>query len=208
MTDRLKNLLIFEEGRVVRNGLHVAYRDSKGIATIGYGFNLEAGAYGVLRSVTTKSASDLIAKSAFLTEAEAQSLLLLSEYVALKGVRTFFRRFDTVDLPRKVVLTSMVYQMGQSSFGKFHRLIEAVKVQDWNGAVVSMENSKWSRIDSPLRARRMTVAMRSGLFPASAVPSPPGQRFAVPGMKGVSGGSDQPTPAPAGPRKPWPFDNE
>ncbi len=192
----------------MRNGLHVSYRDSKGIATIGYGFNLEAGATNVLRRVTTKSAADLIAKTAFLTEAEAQSLLLLSEYVALKGVSAFFPQFSVVDMPRRVVLTSMVYQMGQFSFGKFRRLIEAVKVKDWDSAVTSMENSKWSRVDSPLRARRMTVAMRNGTFPPSAVPSPPGQRFAVPDLKSVTGSPDRPPSAPSGPRKPWPFDNE
>jgi|UPI00069F1425 GH24 family phage-related lysozyme (muramidase) len=213
LTDRLKNLLIFEEGRVVlRNGLHVAYRDSKGIATIGYGFNLEAGATSVLRSVTPKAAGELIARTAFLTEAEAQALLLVSETAALRGVRSVFPDFSAINLPRQVVLAAMVYQMGQGGFGRFQRLIGAVKARDWATAVDSMENSKWCRIDSPLRARRMSAAMRDGTFPASAVRSPPGQRFAVPDLRALSGVPEKSQAAPPaamrGRRQPWPFDNE
>ena len=209
LADRLKNLLIFEEGRIVRNGLHVSYRDSKGIATIGYGFNLEdGGAAGVLRRVTAKTTADLIAKAAFLTEPEAQSLLLISEFVALKGVCRHFPRFRVIDLPRQIVLSAMVYQMGEARFGKFRRLIPAVQAQDWPAATASMEQSKWSRSDSPLRARRMAAAMRTGAFPPFARPSPPGQRFAA---LSAADGLDTATPTePGAPpeRKPWPFDNE
>jgi GH24 family phage-related lysozyme (muramidase) len=205
LTDRLKNLLIFEEGRIVlRNGLHVSYRDSKGIATIGYGFNLQDGAAaGILGRVTTKSVADLIAKTAFLTEAEAQSLLLISEFVALKGVHGYFPQFGSLDLPRQVVLAAMVYQIGAGGFGRFGRLIGAVKVADWSAAVASMESSQWYRSDSPQRARRMVVAMANDTFPPSAVPSPPGQRFAVPGLP--SAAAEVPANAP---RRPWPFDND
>ena len=206
LTDRLKNLLIFEEGRVVlRNGLHVSYRDSKGIATIGYGFNLEDGAAaGILRRVTTKSVPDLIAKTAYLTEPEAQSLLLIAEFVALKGVRSYFPQFSSLDLPRQVVLAAMVYQMGAGGFGRFQRLILAVKAGDWDAAVQSMESSQWYRSDSPQRARRVAVATQTGTFPASAIRSPPGQRFAVPGVTAALGEAGA---AAATPRKPWPFDN-
>jgi hypothetical protein len=106
----------------------------------------------------------------------------------------------------------MVYQMGQGNFSKFQRLINAVKAKDWGTAVNSMENSKWSRSDSPLRARRMAVAMRNNTFPPAAIRSPPGQRFAVPGLKNAVGAVDASpvgsSSAMPGPRKPWPFDNE
>ncbi len=187
---------------MVRDGLHVAYKDSKGISTIGYGFNLQDGAAaGLLRRVTSKSTGNLIAKQATLTEAEAQSLLLIAENVALRGVRNYFPQFTSIDMPRQVVLAAMVYQIGEGGFGRFGRLIAGVKAQNWDAAVESMESSQWYRSDSPQRARRMAVAMQNDTFPPSAVRSPPGQRFAVPGLP------SPPEAVATGPRKPWPFDN-
>lgn len=215
LTDRLKNLLIFEEGRVVlRNGLHVAYRDSKGIYTIGYGFNLEdRSAPQVLARVTTKTTTALIAKTDYLTEEEAQALLLIAEEVALRGVRSYFPDFGALDLPRQVVLAAMVYQFGAARFGKFQRLIPAVKQGDWPTVVVSMQESQWYRSDSPLRARRMVAAMRTDTFPASAVQSTGGPPVAPAPLPEPAPASSAavvpPTPLrqPVAPRSPWPFDN-
>lgn len=215
MTDRLKNLLAFEEGKVVlRNGLHSAYRDSKGIWTIGYGFNLQdSSAPGVLRRVSsTKSTTALIAKTEFLTEQEAQALLLIAEGIALKGVRGYFPDFAQIDPPRRVVLGAMVYQFGAGRFGKFRRLIPAVKVRDWPTVVLSMQQSQWYRSDSPLRARRMVTAMRTNVFPASAIPTPGGPPVAPPESDLTA--LAVPEAAPVAPRSetraqrsPWPFDN-
>jgi GH24 family phage-related lysozyme (muramidase) len=193
---------------VLRNGLHVAYRDSKGIATIGYGFNLQdAAAPTVLRRVTTKTTAALIAKTEFLTEAEAQALLLTAEGIAIKGVSGYFPRFGSIDLPRRVVLASMGYQFGEVRFGKFRRLIPAVNALDWGTVVIAMQESRWYRSDSPLRAHRMVVAMQTDTFPASAVRSRPGRAPIVlpsPGARDAPPSGDAPPPAP---RRPWPFDN-
>ena len=82
--------MAFEEGKILLpNGLHVAYKDSKGILTIGYGFNLEDGsAPGVLRQVTTKIHFSVEEpRFEFLTEQEARALLFIApREVALKGV--------------------------------------------------------------------------------------------------------------------------
>lgn len=214
LTDRLKNLLVFEEGRVVlRNGLHVAYRDSKGIYTIGYGFNLQdASAPEVLARVTTTTTAALIAKTAYLTEEEAQALLLIAEQVALRGVRHYFPDLEAIELPRQVVLSAMVYQFGESRFGKFRRLIPAVKERQWPVVATSMEESQWYRHDSPLRARRMVAAMRTATFPASAIQSPGGPPSAPLSSDPGSAGGDAataPRPPRTGPppRSPWPFDN-
>lgn len=205
---RLKNLLIFEEGRVVLpNKLHVAYRDSKGIYTIGYGFNLQDGAAaGVLRLVTTKTTAALIQKQQFLTEEEAQALLLIAENVAIQGVRPFFPDFDTIDQPRRVVLTSMVYQFGAPGFGKFRRLIPAVERRDWPTAVVSMQQSRWYRSDSPKRARRMAEAMRTGSFPASATLSTTANPDSIPPSPPQPATPLPETSAPPR-RSAWPFDD-
>ena len=219
LKDRLKNLLAYEEGRIVNSaGLHVAYRDSKGIATIGYGFNLEDGsAAGVLAQVTTTPTTTLIAKTAFLTEEEAQALLFIAEDVAVKGVRPFFPDYVKLDMPRRVVLAAMVYQMGAERFGHFRRLIPAVQQQDWTAAVQSMEQSQWFRSDSPKRARRMADAMQTGTFPPFAVLSdgskgplmPRSRPSAASGPGGPVPTSGQPPKAPVADtrRSPWPFDN-
>ena len=216
LKDRLKNLLAVEEGKIVLpNGLHVAYKDSKGILTIGYGFNLEDGsAPSVLRQVTTKTTTALKSKSEFLTEQEARALLFISEEVALSGVRSIFHGFNRLDLPRRIVLAAMVYQMGSGRFSKFRRLIAAVIGFDWPAAVQSMVESQWCRRDSPKRAHRMADAMRSGTFPpfatlsgasaAVSVRPPPAVPPAVPLPV-----NQRPVPATSAPqrRSPWPFDN-
>ena len=221
LKDRLKNLLAYEEGKIVLpNGLHVAYKDSKGILTIGYGFNLEDGsAPDVLRQVTTKTTTALKSKSEFLTEQEARALLFIAEEVALSGVRSIFHDYSRLDLPRRVVLAAMVYQMGAGRFSKFRRLIAAVISFDWAAAVQSMVESQWARRDSPKRAHRMADAMRSGTFPpfanlsgasaavamrvpATSYPTSPPPTVPVPARQ-------TPAPVASAPqrRNPWPFDN-
>ena len=211
MTDRLKNLLAFEEGKIVnRAGQHTAYKDSKGIWTIGYGFNLQdPSAPGVLRRVTNKSTSALMAKADTLTEAEAQALLLIAEGIALKGVRVYFPDFAAIDMPRRVVLGAMVYQFGEARFGKFRRLIPAVKVRDWPTVVTSMQQSQWYRSDSPLRARRMVVAVRTDTFPASAILTPGGPPTAPleSGLAALAMPAAATSPGGREKRSPWPFDN-
>ncbi len=199
LKDRLKNLLMFEEGRVVlKNGLHVAYRDSKGIYTIGYGFNLQtSAATSILQRVTTKTVTALMHKSEFLTEVEAQGLLLIAEDNALDGVRTYLRDYAMLDLPRRVVFAAMVYQFGAVGFGKFHRLIAGVEGRNWPSVVLSMRQSQWYRRDSPKRARRMADAVEKGVFPDAATLSDTAAATGTP-----------PTASTANaPRSSWPFDN-
>ena len=157
-------------------------------------------------------------KVEFLTEQEARALLFISEEVALKGVRQIFPDYARLDLPRRIVLAAMVYQMGSGRLMKFRRLIAAVMRLDWPGAVQSMVESQWCRKDSPKRAHRMAEAMRSGTFPPAATMGGLGSGGAsaaslrAPRTRAVppppaAEAPEAPVAAPSSRRSPWPFDN-
>jgi lysozyme len=65
---------------------------------------------------------------------------------------------------RQGALANMVFNLGQSGFLKFKKMIAAVKADDWEEAATQAKNSLWYRQlkdsgDPPGRARRIVVEL-------------------------------------------------
>jgi lysozyme len=134
-SDALRQRLIREEGW--RNKM---YKDSKGIWTIGVGYNIQE------RGLPDDIIDALLAR----TQEEArQHAKTLPAWEHLNGAR-------------QTVLTAMVFQMGLPRVKGFVNFLAACEDEDWQKAHDEMLDSKWARDDSPGRARREAAIMLAG----------------------------------------------
>ena len=124
------------------------YKDTEGIDTIGYGFNLERkNAQKLLDSKgIKKSVADLRSGKANLTEEEA-SQLMLGEMGHFRSVAEQYIGSDVwkkLSPNRKGILTNMAYNMGAGGLGTFQQLRKAIRAGDWDEAQKQMSSSKWA----------------------------------------------------------------
>lgn len=134
----------------MKAGRHMAYRDSLGVLTIGFGFNLEAGC-------TPKWL--VIADG--ITRAQANALLDLKLAESLRDARTF-AWFESLTPTRQDAIVEMLYQLGLSRFRGFGRMIAALKAHDYERASLEILNSVWAKVQTPSRAQRIAAAIRTG----------------------------------------------
>lgn len=136
--------LIKEEGeKRLPNGNHALYRDSKGIYTIGHGYNIED------NGLPDELAKDLLGRSMQGAEQAAEGI---SGYLGASPAR-------------QSVVIAMVYQMGLGKVLGFHEFCKALAANDYDTAANEMLDSDWHRKDSPARAEREAWIMRTGNLP-------------------------------------------
>ena len=124
------------------------YKDTMGIKTIGYGFNLErAGSQEALEAAgIKKSLADLKGGKTNLTKEEA-SRLMMGEMGHFQGVAKRFVGESTwkkLSPNRQGILTNMAYNMGEGTLSKFKDLKAAIQRGDWSQAQAEMKNSAWA----------------------------------------------------------------
>lgn len=144
MTDYapLKASLEKEEGRKAG-----AYRDSRGILTIGVGFNIDADHGGGLDDTEI----DFILENR-VAKAEA----------ACKA----YPWFDALSDPRKCVIVDMVYNMGAQTFAQFHGTIHCIAVGAFGGAAGGMRRSLWATQVGYQRSERLAQIMETDVWKA------------------------------------------
>jgi GH24 family phage-related lysozyme (muramidase) len=135
---RLRRFIEVHEGRRVN-----AYVDSRGIPTIGVGFNL-----------TRPDAKDRIAAlglsyeavcrgAVSLTDEQIDALLDLDIAAARAGARRCVQGFDTLPPQAQMVIIDMVFNLGVGGFSTFRKMIAAVERRDWTAAAEEMRDSIW-----------------------------------------------------------------
>ena len=135
----LLDSLEVEEGRKYK-----AYRDSRGILTIGDGFNIDPDHGGGL-------------------DDEEINFILAHRVRKAQGFCEAFPWFDSLSDNRKYVIIDMMYNMGESTFAQFHGTHAALAAGDYEKAADGMANSRW---DSQVgkRADRLERIMRSNVW--------------------------------------------
>jgi len=116
-----------------------AYRDSVGVLTIGYGYNVENGMPRPLAE------------------------LVMRWYVeqALEFLATYSTWFPRLSENRQRALVEMVYQLGASRFVRFVKMIRALEAGDFDQAAAEMLDSQWAQ-QTPKRAEHCAQLMREG----------------------------------------------
>ena len=115
------------------------YKDSVGVLTIGYGHNLEKG--------ISKHIADKILDEDIL-EAEASLTEILPEW-------------KKYGVGRQYALIDMMFNLGQTRFSGFKRLLAHIKSMNWDMAAAEMLDSKWAK-QVGSRAEELAEMMRDG----------------------------------------------
>jgi GH24 family phage-related lysozyme (muramidase) len=125
------------------------YRDSKGIPTVGYGFNLNRpdtssrlASVGLLRSA-------LMSGMVQMTEEQGEKLLDFDAVAAftdaadIAGHEAWARLPDTA----RVIIADMCFNMGPGTLAMFHKMLAAIRQNppDFVTAEREMEDSQWDR---------------------------------------------------------------
>lgn len=100
------------------------YEDKFGNLTIGYGRNLD---------------------DRGITKEEAEILLYTDLAIAEYYLRDIFQNYDEFPLELKIVLTSMMFNLGKNRFLTFKKFIKAIKDRDYKKAVIELNNSRRAR---------------------------------------------------------------
>lgn len=128
-----------------------AYRDSKGILTVGRGLNLETSAAPfMLAAVGAKYAE--VCRGVPLTNAQADKLFDAAFHNACQGIDA------TLPDAAQAVLIEMQYQMGTGGVAKFAHMTAALKRRDFATAALEMMDSTWHK-DTPRRCEELAIRM-------------------------------------------------
>jgi len=100
------------------------YEDKFGNLTIGYGRNLD---------------------DRGITKEEAEIMLYTDLAIAEYDLRDIFQNYDELPLELKVVLTSMMFNLGKNRFLTFKNFIRAIKDKDYKKAIIELNNSRRAR---------------------------------------------------------------
>lgn len=117
------------------------YEDSKGIPTIGVGFNLLVGLY----------------------DEEIDFILNFRIELIFADAKTGLPWFKKLSIARKIVVLDMIYNLGMRKFLGFRRTIAAIKAEDWEEAAREMLDSVWAQ-EVGIRATRLAEVMRTDIL--------------------------------------------
>lgn len=73
-----------------------------------------------------------------------------------------FPWFADLDEIRQRVIANMAYQMGIAGVQGFHHMVDAIERKDYDAAADAMADSAWAKTQSPQRAERLIIMMRTG----------------------------------------------
>jgi len=116
------------------------YLDSEGVPTIGIGHNLRD------RPISERAIQIIFEDDLADTEAD---------------VRMRIPVFATLSEARRGVLLNMAFNLGIGGLLEFRKMLEALRIQDWDRAATEMLDSKWaSQVGA--RATRLAEQMITG----------------------------------------------
>ena len=121
------------------------YNDSKGIKTIGVGFNLEqSGA----REICARVGADydgLCNGTVALTPEQIDSILEHFIIGTMEWLVRMFADFGRYSVNRQAALIDMGFNMGQRVFSQFHGMIGAIDEGYWGVAAAHALDSLWAK---------------------------------------------------------------
>jgi len=120
----------------------VAYKDTKGNLTIGYGTNLDGlGAAEQCRLAGVDYESARAGDA--ITPMQAGYLLKSAATHAMGCARVRVNGFDEMPDNVQLAIVDMIYNLGFSGFSAFRKFIAAVEERRWSDAVQEMRCSAW-----------------------------------------------------------------
>jgi GH24 family phage-related lysozyme (muramidase) len=137
--EQAKDLVKSHEGLRLK-----AYRDSRGVVTIGRGCNLQTSEARAICNWMDLPYEDLRLGKIALTLAQADAIFDRQFDAVLAGARLNFPGFDQLPDNAAAVICDMIFELGWAGFMEFRKFAKAVKDRDWNAAIAEMRNSQWN----------------------------------------------------------------
>jgi GH24 family phage-related lysozyme (muramidase) len=153
-TTKLKEQLERHEGKRAK-----VYKDSRGILTIGIGFNLQrSDAKKKIEGLGLKF-DDVKSGKVQLTDDQIQKLFDADVEKAVSDAKGLVKNYDELPEARKRVVVNMIFNLGAGGFGKFKHLIADLEANDFEKAADEMKKSAWyTQVGK--RAEELTDQMR------------------------------------------------
>lgn len=172
------------------------YYDSRGILTVGIGFNMERPNAAKLMAAQGINMADVAAKRRKVSRDEAWALAEADLATAVADAKSLFPNFDSVPPGVQEVLVNMSFNLGKGKLAEFKKLRAAVARGDWATASAEMLDSKWAKQvgagdhkdGSPQRAKELAQQMRRGGAVAAGSPAP---------VASAGGRATNPSPSPS-----------
>ncbi len=70
--------------------------------------------------------------------------------------------YHNLDDNRKYALLDMCFQLGFEGLCGFKKMLKHLQNKDWQGAYYECLNSKYAKKDTPTRAKRIAIALKTG----------------------------------------------
>lgn len=137
LNDTLSGMVTEHEGHRSK-----VYRDSKGIPTIGIGFNLQRGDASQKLSEIGVDINDVL-KGKELTDQQINTLFEADLISAVDDARKFLPNFDKQPEMVKNIVTDMSFNLGLTRLSVFKEFQKALLKGDYQKAADEMIDSKW-----------------------------------------------------------------
>jgi len=122
---------------------YTVYKDTKGLLTIGIGFNLEApGAQAICQNLGIDYAG-ICSGAVALTDDQVNAIFGIQLNTAVQQAQQIVTGFDALPDPVQAVVVDMVFNMGAVGFSEFHQTIAALNAQNYAAAANDMQQSAW-----------------------------------------------------------------
>lgn len=121
------------------------YLDTKGIPTVGIGFNLQRpDARSKLKDLGLDY-DKVIKKKQFLTEKQINNLFKYSLERSIKLAKSFVSNFNEHPAHIQEVLIDMAFNLGPNNLAEFQKFKTALLKKDYAAAAKEMTSSKWHK---------------------------------------------------------------
>lgn len=128
------------------------YPDSKGIPTIGIGWNLEDAESALICSYYALDLAKLKSGAATLTEAQIDEVFAYQLDETIAAAMKLLPKFLAMPNVVQAVVVDMIFNMGAPAFSEFDATIAALNAGNWKLAATHAEQSLWAR-EVPSRAK-------------------------------------------------------
>jgi len=137
--DEIKSLIQQHEG------IHsTAYKDSKGIWTVGIGFNLERPDARAIFKQLNLDYDKVFKQQVSLTPEQIVALFTVSLKIATQDAKKFMPGFDTLPKNVKMVLVDLSFNLGYSRLSKFVKTKQFIEQGNFKEAAQELLRSKWA----------------------------------------------------------------
>lgn len=123
--------------------LHV-YDDTKGLQTVGYGFNLDSSGAPSICAQLGLDYAGLKSGAVSLTQEQADAIFAYQLGMVQSQAARILPNYAAMPEKVKAVVCDLLF-MGEGSFLTFHKAIAAFKFGNWKGAADELVDSLWAR---------------------------------------------------------------